>query len=132
MGGWSKDHQLMLKSFLEERFVLANIVKNANEEIKGAKRENESLETENSRLKAMMDMVFKALIENKDMMPAVLAALGRDKADNSLAMAYGLLLRRFDEVIDRFNAYQREDFEPTRYLGRKFIEEIVGSVLREK
>ena len=30
MGGWSRDHQIMLKSFLEERFVLANIVKNAN------------------------------------------------------------------------------------------------------
>lgn len=30
MGGWTKNHQLMLKSFLEERFVLANIVKSAN------------------------------------------------------------------------------------------------------
>lgn len=30
MGGWSKDHQMMLKSFLEERFILANIVKTSN------------------------------------------------------------------------------------------------------
>lgn len=30
MGGWSRDHQMMLKSFLEERFILANIVKTSN------------------------------------------------------------------------------------------------------
>jgi hypothetical protein len=65
MGGWSKDHQLMLKSFLEERFVLANIVKSANDEIKTARKQNEELLNENSRLDAMIEMVFKVLLENK-------------------------------------------------------------------
>lgn len=37
-------------------------------------------------------------------------------------MAYSLLIKRFDEVIDKYNSYQRENFEPTRYLGRKLIE----------
>lgn len=41
MGGWSSDHQMMLRSFLEERFVLANIVKGANDEIKQVRRQNE-------------------------------------------------------------------------------------------
>lgn len=62
MGGWSKDHQLMLKSFLEERFVLANIVKNANEEIKVSRKQNEELATENARVNGMLEMVFKALL----------------------------------------------------------------------
>jgi hypothetical protein len=65
-------------------------------------------------------------------MPGILGVLGRDRSDNGLAMAYSLLIRRFDEVIDGYNSYQREDFEPTRYLGRRVIEEMIGSALREK
>lgn len=30
LGEWTTDHQLMLNSFLQERFVMANIVKSAN------------------------------------------------------------------------------------------------------
>jgi hypothetical protein len=33
LGSWSNDHQLMLNSFLQERFLMANLVKNANLEI---------------------------------------------------------------------------------------------------
>jgi hypothetical protein len=62
MGGWSRDHQSMLKSFLEERFVLANIVKNANEEIKTARKQNDELVSENARVNAMLETVFSALL----------------------------------------------------------------------
>lgn len=37
MGGWSSDHQLMLNSFLQERFLMANVVKNSNQSIKKTK-----------------------------------------------------------------------------------------------
>lgn len=37
LGNWTLDHQLMLNSFLQERFVMANIVKNSNLEIEKAK-----------------------------------------------------------------------------------------------
>ena len=37
LGPWSKDHQLMLNSFLQERFLMANLVKNANLEIEKSK-----------------------------------------------------------------------------------------------
>ncbi len=30
LGSWTTDHQLMLNSFLQERFLMANLVKNAN------------------------------------------------------------------------------------------------------
>lgn len=33
LGSWSTDHQLMLNSFLQERFLMANVVKTANSEI---------------------------------------------------------------------------------------------------
>jgi hypothetical protein len=33
LGNWSLEHQLMLNTFLQERFMMANLVKNANTEI---------------------------------------------------------------------------------------------------
>lgn len=37
LGNWSYDHQMMLNSFLQERFLMANLVKNANLEIEKGK-----------------------------------------------------------------------------------------------
>lgn len=37
LGNWSLDHQMMLNSFLQERFLMANLVKNANFEIEKSK-----------------------------------------------------------------------------------------------
>ncbi len=37
LGNWSLDHQLMLNSFLQERFLMANLVKNVNLEIEKSK-----------------------------------------------------------------------------------------------
>lgn len=40
LGPWSVDHQLMLNSFLQERFLMANLVKSANVEIERSKTSN--------------------------------------------------------------------------------------------
>lgn len=37
LGPWTKDHQLMLNSFLQERFLMANVVRSANSEIEKSK-----------------------------------------------------------------------------------------------
>ncbi len=37
LGNWSFDHQMMLNSFLQERFLMANLIKNANLEIEKSK-----------------------------------------------------------------------------------------------
>ncbi len=37
LGPWSTEHQLMLNSFLQERFLMANLIKNANLEIEKSK-----------------------------------------------------------------------------------------------
>lgn len=131
MGGWSSDHQSMLKSFLEERFILANIVKGANEEIKQVRRQNEDLVMEIGRAKSMVGTLYQTLVDNKNMMPSIMKVLSKEK-DTSMHMAYSLLVKRFDEVIDNINHYEQEDFEPTRYLGKKFIEDLIGSSLRER
>jgi predicted RNase H-like nuclease (RuvC/YqgF family) len=67
------------------------------------------------------------------MMPSILGALGKDRGgDNSLAMSYALLIKRFDEVIDRYNSSQREEVEPTRIIGERLKADMIGSSLREK
>ena len=38
LAGWGSDHNMMLKSFIEERFLLANVVKSSNENIEKVKR----------------------------------------------------------------------------------------------
>lgn len=37
LGNWSYDHQMMLNTFLQERFMMANLVKNTNIEIEKSK-----------------------------------------------------------------------------------------------
>ena len=131
MGGWSRDHQMMLKSFLEERFVLANIVKSTNDEIKASRKQNDALAAENSRLNAMMSEMFTALVENKNMMPDIMGALSRDPSA-PMYTAYSLLVTRFDEVINSYHLMKKGETEPTRILGKQFMAEIIGSALREK
>ena len=54
MGGWNQDQQLMLKSFLEDRFTLANIVKQTKEDIKTSHRQIQALSAENQRLSSSL------------------------------------------------------------------------------
>lgn len=37
LGNWSYDHQMMLNTFLQERFMMANLVKTSNIEIEKSK-----------------------------------------------------------------------------------------------
>lgn len=46
LGAWSFDHQMMLNSFLQERFLMANLVKNANLEIEKIKSTSQRGEDE--------------------------------------------------------------------------------------
>ena len=53
MGGWSMDHQLMLNSFLEERFLMANILRTANSDLSKTKAISEK------RLESMRKYKFE-------------------------------------------------------------------------
>jgi hypothetical protein len=37
LGNWTTDHQFMLNSFLQERFLMAELIENANSEIEKVK-----------------------------------------------------------------------------------------------
>lgn len=63
LGNWSVDHQMMLNSFLQERFMMANLVKNANLEIEKSKnislRRDESLKRYESEIGILEGYVSK-------------------------------------------------------------------------
>lgn len=71
LGSWSVDHQIMLNSFLQERFLMANLVRNANIEIEKVKnissRRDESykkLESEIGVLQGYIGKIRSSLIQN--------------------------------------------------------------------
>lgn len=63
LGHWSYDHQLMLNSFLQERFLMANLVKNANVEIEKTKsiqmKREEALKDTQSQLQVLEGTLSK-------------------------------------------------------------------------
>ena len=67
MGSWSMDHQMMLNSFLQERFMMANLIKGANLEIEKTKtiasRREEALKTFESQA-GMLEMFLTKIRSN--------------------------------------------------------------------
>ena len=63
LGPWTKDHQLMLNSFLQERFLMANVVKSANSEIEKSKTSGiktvESLKRSEAEIEAYKSLFGK-------------------------------------------------------------------------
>lgn len=81
------------------------------------------------KAKSMMSTLYQTMVENKNMMPSIMKALSKEQ-DNTMFLSYSLLVKRFDEMVDNLANFEREDFEPTRYLGKKFIEDLISSSLR--
>lgn len=128
--------------------MLANIVKNSNQEIKLAKRQNEQLAHEAEQAKALALTLSNALKECKSMMPDVLKVL--QSQDRNLALAYSALIRQYDEVFVSVesvikqithshttttrivNDSVKHNLDPSMFLGRKTVEALISSSLREK
>lgn len=81
------------------------------------------------KAKSMVSTLYQTMVENKNMMPSIMKALSKEQ-DNTMFLSYSLLVKRFDEMVDNLANFEREDFEPTRYLGKKFIEDLISSSLR--
>ena len=83
------------------------------------------------KAKSMVSTLYQTMVENKNMMPSIMKALSKEQ-DNTMFLSYSLLVKRFDEMVDNIANFEREDFEPTRYLGKRFIEDLISSSLRER
>lgn len=85
LGNWTLDHQLMLNSFLQERFVMANIVKNANLEIEKAKAISEKRLEGIRRYKNDKQMYDKFSRQILDVLPRALMAIRTTREGSELA-----------------------------------------------
>lgn len=105
LGNWSIDHQMMLNSFLQERFLMANLVKNANLEIEKAKtislKRDESFKRYESEIGVLEGYIGK--------IRSSMLASGLSTEQESIL---GNILREFDTYITT-----RVIGEPTRMLG---------------
>lgn len=117
LGPWSLDHQMMLNSFLQERFLMANLVKSANAEIEKSK----SLQLNNTTI------------------------IRKTEADAEAYRGYLLKLRsnlagmnpEVDSIITNIfreiDSYSSGRIEATSYLGDLQISDIrIQSLIREK
>ena len=118
LGPWSTEHQLMLNSFLQERFLMANLIKNSNLEIEKSK--SFSLKTSEGLRKYEIDVEGYRGILNK---------LKTSLAGKLSVEGESIFANIFLEV-DRLNAGQNEYI---RDLGDlKISDARIQSLIREK
>jgi hypothetical protein len=118
LGSWTQDHQLMLNSFLQERFLMAELIQNANFEIEQAKVTAEQRMEGLKRYRADAN-AYAALLTQ------VAAIVGENRPAAEIA---GVL-----QEFDRLKTSGRPEPEPTVYAGELRIDsERTESALREK
>ena len=119
MGRWSMDHQMMLNSFLQERFLMANLVKNANLEIEKTKtiasKREEAVKTYESQI-GMLEGFVQKIRSN-------VSGLSTEQ-ESIVSRIFG----EFDSFI-----HTRVVTEPMRMLGElEVTDQRIQSLLREK
>jgi hypothetical protein len=118
LGSWSMDHQLMLNSFLQERFLMANLVKSANNEI------------EKSRgLQARNTEYLRKLEADTEAYKGYFA-----KIRSSISGKAGLEIDSIvDNIFREIENYNRGQVETISYLGDLQITDMrIQSLIRQK
>jgi hypothetical protein len=98
LGSWTQDHQLMLNSFLQERFLMAELIQNANFEIEQAKAVSEQ------RMEGL-----KRYRADSNAYAGLLAQVAAIVAENRPAVEIMVVVQEFERV----KASARPEAEPT-------------------
>ena len=118
LGPWTKDHQLMLNSFLQERFLMANVIKSANAEIEKTKTSGIK-SVESLRLLESQNEAYRGLFSK---LKQSSAGIGNIEVNSIL----GAIFTEFDKVSTGNEHYIKE-------LGSLAISDArVNSLIREK
>ena len=121
LGAWSFDHQMMLNSFLQERFLMANLVKNANLEIEKAKsistKGHDSIRAYESQIGVLQGFISK--------IRSNLSGRLSEEQESIL----GNIMGDFDKYIHTSIIHG----EPVRLLGQLNVTDArIQSLIREK
>mgnify|MGYP007104980912 FL=1 len=94
LNGWGTDHNIMLKSFIDERFQLANVIKRTKEINAQLTKENNDLREKLERERDIHVKIIELLIEFNQFMPRILSVLDKDK-HRELYDSYTKLVGKF-------------------------------------
>lgn len=94
LDGWGVDHNLMLKSFIDERFQLANVIKRTKEVNQQLTKENNELREKLEHERDMPLKIIQLLIEYNEFMPRMLAVIDKER-NRELYESYTSLLKKF-------------------------------------
>ena len=113
LGDWTQDHMLMLNSFLQERFAMANIVKNANLEIEKSRQIGDKRLEGLRRFKGEK-IAYETLIRQlNDSLPRVLTLTRGISEARDINTTLEGLLRDSEKIIVSSSISS----EPIRLLG---------------
>jgi len=122
LGSWSIDHQMMLNSFLQERFLMANLIKNANLEIEKSKAISGGRDSTLKRFESEVGILEGFITKIR----GSLIAGGLTTEQESI----------FNNIFKDFDGYLTTRVmigEPTRVLGDLAISDArIQSLIREK
>ena len=94
LNGWGTVHNIMLKSFIDERFQLANVIKRTKEINAQLTKENNDLREKLERERDIHVKIIELLIEFNQFMPRILSVLDKDK-HRELYDSYTKLVGKF-------------------------------------
>ena len=129
LGDWTTDHQLMLNSFLQERFVMANIVKNANLEIEKSRQISEK-RLEGLRRYKNEKLAFETYMKTiNESLPKILVFTKSNPELKDISITLEGTLRDYDKfIVSTLN-----QGEPLRLLDSVNVtDQRINSLIREK
>ena len=95
LNGWGTDHNIMLKSFIDERFQLANVIKKTKDMNAQLASENNDLREKLEREREIPVRIVELLIEFNQFMPKILDVLDAER-HKELYESYSKLLKKFE------------------------------------
>lgn len=97
--GWGTDHNVMLKSFIDERFQLANVIKSMKKDSEKVLNDNNINKEHLVREKNYSDKMFALLMQFNQLVPRSLNALD-SSGNKELVQSFKLLLAEIQRLTE--------------------------------
>jgi len=134
-GNWTNDHALMLNTILQERFTMANLIKNANLEIEKARSISDKRLEGLRRFKMISSTYGEKVKTLESALTQFTTQLGSDRHYTSLVQSISSTLTEFRTLAGNDLSLTVYEHEPVVYLGDIYGDNEVSvrlqSLLRE-
>ena len=127
LDGWTIEHEDMLKSFIDERFKLASVIKEIREQNKNLIQDNSCLREKLTHESYMPRTLMELLVEFDKLTPRVIELLRNDR-NNDLINEYRNLHNRFLEYQNVYTKFMAdESFGNHFIISKEYIDKCISS-----